>query len=117
LAEAALQLPGDTGTAEELSKSIAKDRCIRRKVVVFDPASQPLLSASPERHLSLFASLAVKEHATPIVCQDVLNAQGEKFGDASAGVVKQQEEQVIAPPRPRLIRSSQDGLMSARVEN
>jgi len=70
---------------------------------------RPPSAFAPEGKTPVFAAFSPHFQVLGKIRQDVLDAEGEHFGDAGAGIVKQQKQQPVPASRPRVLGRFKDG--------
>ncbi|MFA5264542.1 MAG: DDE-type integrase/transposase/recombinase [Opitutaceae bacterium] len=88
LAHRQREAKGDSVVAEWRAQAIGEDQLLRANPVVLAPLAQPPGCLSPQRDLSIPATLAVKMNG-PV--PKILGVQLQRFGNARACVVEQRE--------------------------
>src|ERR1039458_8519722 len=89
--------PVDTVTCDCIAEPVEEDRFVGRAVAY--EGEQRVDGCRPERAPAYLAALASELYVAEVVGNEVEIADPQRrcFGDASAGVVKEQQERMIAP--------------------
>ena len=98
-------------TCDRIAEPVEEDRLVGRTVA--HEGEQRVDGRRPERAPAYLATLASELHVAELVGTQVQIADQQRrgFGDASAGVVKEQQERMIAPALPgAAVGSGEDGI-------
>src|ERR1041385_8571915 len=104
-----LELVSCPCTTELLAKAVWQQRSFGWIPVLFEPTPQSSLGLRPDRHPSLFAAFAQYFNLSAIEIY-ILYPQRQDLRDAGAGIVEEQEKEVIPLTGPAVICCGQDGL-------
>ena len=105
------QHPVDTVACDCIAEPVEEDRFVGRAVA--HEGEQRVDGCWPERAPAYLAALASELYVAKVVGNEVEIADPQRrcFGDASAGVVKEQQERMIAPALPcATVGSGEDGI-------